>query len=379
MPWSWKHQPRDRKIKEDQQRKYTEQIAYELSENRQLLSKKGDSDKDWEQAEKIVRNPIRTMLFASNRPFIQLKNPATQALKFIAWETPKWFLFSLPKLEWMKLLAVPLVIAAAGSIISGQIQRENTQNRALQAYFDQLDTLTFERNLLAELPEKPDTGAIVLARGRTVAALRELDHQRREQLIAFLQASNLSKFTDAEPEREPVISFRFQNLSAMNLRHIDLSNVDFQGTNLREANLAGADLSYANLAGADLKDTNLAGAFLASANLARAEMWDANLEGAFLGDANLAEAELWGAYLAGAHLWDANLEGAELWGAHLAEADLRDANLAGAYLWGAHLAGARGLTEYQLTEAKLCRTTLPDDFTLDPNRNCAEVGVDPEM
>ena len=359
MPWSWKHQPRDRKIKEDQQRKYTEQIAYELSENRQLLSKKGDSDKDWEQAEKIVRNPIRTMLFASNRPFIQLKNPATQALKFIAWETPKWFLFSLPKLEWMKLLAVPLVIAAAGSIISGQIQRENTQNRALQAYFDQLDTLTFERNLLAELPEKPDTGAIVLARGRTVAALRELDHQRREQLIAFLQASNLSKFTDAEPEREPVISFRFQNLSAMNLRHIDLSNVDFQGTNLREANLAGADLSYANLAGADLKDTNLAGAFLR--------------------DANLAEAELWGAYLAGAHLWDANLEGAELWGAHLAEADLRDANLAGAYLWGAHLAGARGLTEYQLTEAKLCRTTLPDDFTLDPNRNCAEVGVDPEM
>ena len=313
MPWSWKHQPRDRKIKEDQQRKYTEQIAYELSENRQLLSKKGDSDKDWEQAEKIVRNPIRTMLFASNRPFIQLKNPATQALKFIAWETPKWFLFSLPKLEWMKLLAVPLVIAAAGSIISGQIQRENTQNRALQAYFDQLDTLTFERNLLAELPEKPDTGAIVLARGRTVAALRELDHQRREQLIAFLQASNLSKFTDAEPEREPVISFRFQNLSAMNLRHIDLSNVDFQGTNLREANLAGADLSYANLAGADLKDTNLAGAFLASANLARAEMWDANLEGAFLGGrANLAGADLRDANLAGAELGEANLAGAFL-------------------------------------------------------------------
>jgi len=59
--------------------------------------------------------------------------------------------------------------------------------------------------------------------------------------------------------------------------------------------------------------------------------------------------------------------------------NLGRANLEGAYLESANLEGARlGLTQDQLTTAKLCRTTLPNGITLDPNRDCKELGIDPE-
>jgi uncharacterized protein YjbI with pentapeptide repeats len=401
-----------RKPKAEKQREDTEQIALELYQNRLLRGKPGDEHSDWAQAEKIVRSPIRTTLFASNRPLVKLSQPTHQAFKFIAWDTPKWFLFSLPKLEWMKLLAVPLVIAAAGSIITGQIQREANQNAVLKAYFDKLEELTFEQNLLAETP---DEGAIVLARGRTVTALRELDLPRRTQLIAFLQASGLSKIKEGDNFVEPVISFKNQNLSELELRGIALSTLDFQGANLVRSNLKGATLYKANLK-ANLKEANLEGAYLVGANLEEADLQEANLEGAILGapfkegfvsanlkganlqeanleganlqEANLEGAILWNANLKGANLRDANLEGAILWNANLKGAglykanlkgaDLRDANLEGAYLRFVNLEGTKNLTEKQLITAKLCLATLPDDITLDPNRDCEELGIDPE-
>lgn len=184
------------KSKAEKQRESTERVALELYHNRLRLGKLGDTHSDWQEAEKIVRSPIRTTLFASNRPFILGKNPIKQAVKGITWDIPKWFLFSLPQLEGMKLLAVPLVLAAATSLITGQIQREANQNAVLKAYLDKLETLTFEQNLLGETPDKSSEGTIVLARGRTVAALRELDLSRRTQLIAFLQASGLAAFPD---------------------------------------------------------------------------------------------------------------------------------------------------------------------------------------
>ena len=202
----------------------------------------------------------------------------------------------------MKLLAVPLAITLAGSVISRQVQREANQNSALKAYFDQLEKLTFDRELLAD---KPNTGAIPLARGRTVAALRELDYERRKQLIAFLQASELT--TVKEEDKEPVISFKRQDLTKLDLH--------------------GISLSIANLSGANLEDTNFEDANLSGANLKGAILRDANLEAA-------------------------NLEGALL----------RDANLEGA----------------NLESANLCRTILPKDTNLDPNRDCEKLGIDPQ-
>jgi uncharacterized protein YjbI with pentapeptide repeats len=212
----------------------------------------------------------------------------------------------------MKLLAVPLAITLAGSVISRQVQREANQNSALKAYFDQLEKLTFDRELLAD---KPNTGAIPLARGRTVAALRELDHERRKQLMEFLLASEFASIKKAS--KEPAISFSGQ----------DLSKLDLHGISLSIADLSGANLSGANLEDTNFEDANLSGA---------------NLKGAILRDANLSYANLEAANLEGALLRDANLEGANL------------------------------------ESANLCRTILPKDTNLDPNRDCEKLGIDPQ-
>ncbi len=124
-----------------------------------------------------------------------------------------------------------------------------------------------------------------------------------------------------------------------------LEEIELPGADLLGANLEGAHLKYANLEGADLRDANLEGAFL----------WSADLEGAFLGFANL--------------------EGAFLGFVNLEEANLGFVNLEGADLFSTNLEGAQNLTEEQLTQAKLCETILPEDITLDPDRDCEELGI----
>lgn len=349
MAWNW-----GQKNQNQAQHQGIEKIAHALYRNRVQLRKPGDAQTDWETARKIASNPLKKLLFASNQPLIRLKQPASKSLKFIAWDVPRWFLFSFPQLEWMKLIAVPLVLAAAGSIISSQIQQESNQITALKQYFDQLERLTFDQKLL---DDKPNTGAIVIARGRTVASLRELDIKRKRQLLAFLQASELLQSGD--PKNEPIISFRAANLSGMDLSNTDLNKTDLQRANLDSANLKEADLLGANLEWAVLTSANLKGALLFSANLEEANLTRANLEEAVLVDANLQ----------GAFLKNANLKGARL-----QEADLSSANLEGTVLLDANLQGAVGINQKQLSQALLCHTILPEAIDLNPDRNCALFG-----
>ena len=193
------------------------------------------------------------------------------------------------------------------------------------------------------------------------------------------------------------------NLEGADLRNANLDgamlwNVNLDGANLQGANLEGAILRDANLEGADLLGANLEGARLRNANLEGADLFLANLKGAYLSEANLEEANLQGANLEGAILWNANLERADLQGANLEGASLFDANLEGAYLGGVNLEGAdlggvnleeawlddanlerdRNLTKDLLAQAKLCRTKLPEGIPLNPNRDCEEMGIDPE-
>jgi len=391
MVWHWRQKNRNQ-AEQDQGIK---EIAHAVYLNRTRLSKAGDAQTDWETARKIASNPLKKLLFVGNQPLIRLKQPAGKSLKFVAWDVPRWFLFSFPQLEWMKLIAVPLVLAAAGSIISSQIQRESSQITALKQYFDQLERLTFDQKLL---DDKPNTGAIVIARGRTVASLRELDIKRKRQLLAFLQASELLQSSD--PKQEPIISFRAANLSDMDLSNTDLSDTDLQRADLRSANLQGAILASANLKEAILNRANLQRAFLVRANLQRAflvranlqgaNLFGANLQGTDLDRANLQGAELPGADLQGAFLVSANLQGAFLVSANLQGALLNRANLQGANLFGANLQGANlfganlqgtdldsanlqgavSADRKQLSQAFLCKTILPEGIDLDPDRDC---------
>jgi len=100
---------------------------------------------------------------------------------------------------------------------------------------------------------------------------------------------------------------------------------------------------------------------LASSNLEDANLLLAILRGVNLGGANLRGAELSGAVFSGADLSGADLSGAKLFLADLRGADLGDAGFFGA----------------KLNRAKLCKTKLPSDTELDPNRDCKEFGITP--
>lgn len=226
-------------------------------------------------------------------------------------------------MDWMRLLAVPIVISFAGGIISGYVQREASQSATLNNYLDQLEKLVLEHKLLDKSPE---SGSAIIARGRTITALRELDWKRRTQLINFLKSSGLLEGSSSQ--NEAIISFKEVNLSGMGLDFIDFSNADFSHSYLNSSNLKNSIMRGTNFTQAELKKSNLQ----------NADMRDANI----------------------------------------AEADLEGTNFQGADLAGANLQGAVNLTEEQLTAAKLCRTTFPNGITLDPNRDCAEFDIDPE-
>jgi uncharacterized protein YjbI with pentapeptide repeats len=171
-----------------------------------------------------------------------------------------------------------------------------------------------------------------VARARTLAVLRSLDGNRKEQVVRFLSEAELIV---GKVEKEE--SGEGQAIDAV----IDLSDA-----NLGFANLSGANLSHADLYGANLIGANLGFADLSGANLSHADLIGANL-----GFADLSRADL----------SDANLGGARLYGADLSDADLSHADLGAARLYGANLRNAEGWTNEQLAQAfSLLGATLPD-------------------
>lgn len=360
-------------------------IAHRVYLNRQLRERSGDAHNDWQTAETIAQRPLKRLLFWGSCGLLSTTKLGYRSAKFIAWDIPRWGIFSLPKLEWVKLLAVPLVVAAAGSIITRNFQREAEQNRILKEYFALLETFTFEQDLL---DEPLDSGVVLLARGRTVSALRELDLSRRAQLIAFLNASDFTLIQpsgDSETFQEPIISFREQDLSKIDLQGINLYSFDFRDTNFQGTNLRNTFLQFANLQGAKLQSTDLQDADLSAVNLRGAKLQSANLQNSILGAVNLQNADLQAADLQDAFLQAADLQSADLQAANLQDAflavanlqdaDFQSANLRSAVLYRANLQGAdlsevKGLIEDQLTTAKLCMTILPNNIDVDGDRDC---------
>ncbi|MGG6241948.1 pentapeptide repeat-containing protein [Nodosilinea sp. AN01ver1] len=141
-----------------------------------------------------------------------------------------------------------------------------------------------------------------------------------------------------------------------------LSDSDLNSTNLSNANLSNATLSNADLRNVNLSNANLSNAYIFASAFYNANLSNANLSRTFLNNAELS----------------ANLHNADLNNAELRNTDLNNANLSNANLSNANLSDAQNLTESQLTQAKLCRTTLPDNITFDPNRDCEALGIDPE-
>ena len=95
----------------------------------------------------------------------------------------------------MQLLVVPAVLATIGILFTWQqnarqadIEDQRSQDAALQAYLDQMNTLLLEHDLRNS---KVDSEVRTLARARTLTVLGRLDPSRKEEVMQFLWEAEL--------------------------------------------------------------------------------------------------------------------------------------------------------------------------------------------
>ena len=274
--------------------------------------------------------------------------------------------------DWLNLLgllAIPLVVAGATLLFSiqqanlAQQQHENDQKIAnqqhqadqqraldqqqaaiLQTYIDKIQDLLLNQNLLKASSfdiKNPYYDTAILARARTLIALRGLDPERKGLLVQFLYESTVIGHS-------PLCVLCSNVDPVFDLRGADLRGAELSGAELSGANLDNADLTEANLDNTNLDSASLSGAHLDNAHLIRGELDFVHLDNARLIGADLTHAALLSAILKNAKLVGARLDDAALSGV-----DLTDANLSGAKI-----------TQYQLDLVLSCDgATLPKGLT----------------
>lgn len=273
-----------------------------------------------------------------------------------------------------------------------EIAKDNQMQAIMSGYLTQMTNLILREDLQRS---NKTSQAAVMARAITLNASRQLDQDRKGQLLKFLYEANLLGRCQIVASQQPdyqcqksILDLNGIKLEATTFdRPVPLPGIDLMGASLPNANLIGIDLTKANLTtvnlmcatltDASLEKANLESAILLNSELAFARLPAANLENALLQNANLKGANLDGAILNGADLQNANLQTAKLqdaklgnsfsrnnkkWhntqlqGADLSRANLQRAVLENADLTGANLAGAN------LTNAKLTGANLKDVF-----------------
>jgi len=194
--------------------------------------------------------------------------------------------------NWLQFLII-LFVLAIGGIVGGYfftrsqnrtaraIAERRAQDEALQTYLDNIgESLLDRENALRDSGEGDEVR--ILARARTMTALKRLDGDHNRTVLRFLRESQL-----VGDRSEPIISFigadltdvdlRGTDLRSINLRDADLSRADLRDTNLRDTDLRHAILMVANLRGADLRGADLRGAVLLAADIGYACLIDAQV------------------------------------------------------------------------------------------------------
>lgn len=88
-------------------------MAYQLYQNRQILGKSGDGQRDWETAKQILQNPIRWSLFKLHRYFIGAEKRIWEPA--LHWSNNQ---------AWLSLLGnLGLIIAAFSYVASEPLRR----------------------------------------------------------------------------------------------------------------------------------------------------------------------------------------------------------------------------------------------------------------
>jgi len=120
-------------------------------------------------------------------------------------------------------------------------------------------------------PSKPYNEVNVVARAKTLRALRGLNGDRKGALLQFLYEADLIGFNRHLATRSS------SDPALVVLYSADLNNAQLSGNSLDGADLSYTDLNSAHLSGANLRGANLDGADLGGADLSGANLSEANL------------------------------------------------------------------------------------------------------
>ncbi|MEM9944907.1 MAG: pentapeptide repeat-containing protein [Cyanobacteria bacterium P01_D01_bin.36] len=210
--------------------------------------------------------------------------------------------------EWMELLLVPLFLAVGAFYLETRV--ESRQEKIASDRYEQEARIADER----AKQETLDNYLVQMQGLLLENSLRESTEDSEVRSVARAITTTAMKELDGARNALLLDFLRESNLIA--LRTEDESKVI-------------AILSRLNLSNANLRQVNLTGTSLSGASLIRADLRESILLYANLTDADLSRA------------------------------DLRAANLIDA-----------DLSEEQLKDSLLCKTKLPEGFSIDPNRDC---------
>ncbi len=376
--------------------------AYKQWEERKLKEESGSAKEDWKQAEIYLRNhPLIIYKWRCGQTIFATYRSCSTSIYSIG----RFLWIGLPTSEWMKLVAVPLILAAAGGLIGSLFQEEQKQINLLRSYFDNMQKL-LESNLESNTNTSVNVNQLVKA--RTLNILRSTDSKRKELIVQFLAESDMinnqkngvslshldlaninlsgsnlagANFTKTKLTKTNLEEVKFTeiidsekncslgdvececknrwkaNLSEANLSKANLRKIDFQCANLFKADLNGANIEETLFGNADLRFANLT-----EVNIVRRGFFEnANLFNADFSRAKIKDSVFLNANLTGANLSHTNFNGLiELERANLFLAELEGANLQGVNLKGANLEGAN-LRKVNLREANLRESQVFQD------------------
>lgn len=282
--------------------------------------------------------------------------------------------------DWLDLLIVPAVIAIGVWFLNRNekkteretaIQREalersialNKQRQdSLEAYFDRMSELLLSNKLRLSNPKDEVRN---IARTRTLAVLRNLDGERKGQVVLFLYEAKLINAED------PIVNLSGADFTETKLQNVALTEINLSKTNFSKANFSNAEIAKANIRNAQFTEVDFSNSKFnkvdfSYSNLRNARFENSNLDFSTFYGADLSNSMLLKASLEKTTFTEANLENIDARGANLFEANLIDAKLIQAnfgYGYGrTHLAkanfGGATLTRANLDGANLFQANL---------------------
>ncbi len=230
----------------------------------------------------------------------QSTSSVNQPLQKRIWSLSRTGLQGKTLWDWLQVILIPLVLTASTLTFMQQqnsLADEQFKSQVLQNYTSLIQDLILHEGLLQS---KPGDNVRTIARTQTDLAFRQLDKDRKINLLLFISQLNL---TDSSNPFINLAEVHFgdtdlsgANLSSSKLGRVKLGRAKLREAKLNRADLSGTDLSYTNLSMTKLNEANLSGANLSGSDLVGVSFGEvsllADLSRADLSRVNLARTSI---------------------------------------------------------------------------------------